>query len=152
MTYKTSVEVNFECDRQAAYDALCYLGRYPEWNQGMIYISHTGPMYAGLKYQTRSRVLGQTNAAEVVVVNLVPGELVHLKSDSGLITFNAVFLLADREGGGSTVTCRLAFEFHQAVLNLARGVIEDMANDRLRRDLTKLSGILLSEKVRGWFR
>lgn len=141
MNYKTSVTVNFDCDRRALYGALCYLGRHPEWNQGMIYISHTGPMYPGLQYQTRSRVMGQINAADVEVVNLVPDELVHLKSDSGLIRFNVVFLVADRSGG-SRLTCRLMFEFHAAVLKLAQPVIEGMAQDRLQRDLEKLASIL----------
>lgn len=151
MNYETSVTVNFDCARQVVYSALCYLGRYPEWNQGMIFVSHTGPMYAGLKYQTRSRVLGQINAADIEVVNLVPNELIHLKNESGLIGFNAVFLLGDTDGGRSKVTCRLTFNFHKAVLNLAQPAIEGMAQDRIRRDLESLAVILRGEQLKRWF-
>lgn len=151
MVYKTSATVDFECDRQTVYKALCYLGRHPEWSQGMIYISHTGPMYPGLRYQTRSRVMGQINAADVEVVNLVPNELVRVKNESGLIGFDAVFLISEEEGGRSKVTCRLAFKFHYAVMNLARPAIESMARDRIQNDLMKLAGILRREHMSRWF-
>ncbi|HEY2004726.1 MAG TPA: SRPBCC family protein [Candidatus Saccharimonadia bacterium] len=140
--YEASVSVDFECSREVVYGILSNLGRYPEWNHGMIYISHTGPMYAGLKFETRTRVLGQINAADVEVVHLVPPALIRLQSKTGLVSYNAVYRLKDRANGGSMVTCDLKFEFSKAVLSLAHEAIEGMARDRLENDLLKLAKIL----------
>jgi len=111
----------------------------------MIYISHTGPMFPGLKFETRTRVLGQINAAEVEVVNLIANTVIKLRSNTGLISYDATYRLRDKDGGGSVVTCDLVFEFNNVVLDQARGAIEDMARDRLERDLRKLAEILCGQ-------
>lgn len=146
MAFAASVSVDFMNDREEVYKMLCYLGRHPEWNDDMIYISHTGYMTPGLRYQTRTRLYGKINAADVEVVSMIPNDLIYLRSNAGLVAFDAAFRLSDNEDGGARVTCMLGFKLQGLALSLTRGVIEASARDRVRRDLRKLAGIMRREQ------
>ena len=145
MAYTASVPVKFCRSRDLVYEALCDLGRYAEWNTDMVYISTGEVMRPGLKYVTRTKVAGRINESHVEVVRLVEGREINLRSSTGMIMFEASFVLADVEGGGTNVTCRLEFAFQNFVIQLARSAIEGMAQDRVRRDLTRLDALLCAE-------
>jgi ribosome-associated toxin RatA of RatAB toxin-antitoxin module len=87
---------------------------------------------------------GKVNASEAEVVKLVPGKTIELVSYSGLIAYRATFTLMPKGAHATEVTCVLNFEFKNFVLNLARPVIEGMAEARIRGDLETLR-VLISE-------
>jgi ribosome-associated toxin RatA of RatAB toxin-antitoxin module len=142
MSYIATVPVKFHCSRHSVYEALCDLGSYPKWNSGMTSISLTERMHVGLEYFTTSDVLGQVNKAKVKVVDMIPDEAIVLESAATLITFRAAFQLKELEPKTCTVICNLRFEFSKVVFNLARPLVESMAEERIRGDLETLRDIL----------
>jgi uncharacterized protein YndB with AHSA1/START domain len=142
MSYVATIPVVFPCSPIEVYEALCDLGLYQLWNSGMVSISHTGKMQEGLRFQTESMVAGgMVNASEAEVVKLVPGKLIELVSYNGLVAYRATFTLMPKGTGATEVTCVLKFEFKNYVLNLARPVIEGMAEARIRGDLETLRAL-----------
>jgi hypothetical protein len=146
MSYVATIPVIFPCSRWRVYEALCDLESYPLWNSGMTHISFTGAMREGLRYETRSLLVGHANLSKVEVTRLVPGEEVELMSESGLIAFRVVFILREVAEETTEVICTLRFEFQNFVLDLARPVIESMAQVRVRGDLETLRILLLRGK------
>jgi ribosome-associated toxin RatA of RatAB toxin-antitoxin module len=143
MSYSAIIPVEFPYPRPKVYEALCDLGSYPQWNSGMISISHLGRMQVGLEYTTKSSVLGKINKSTVRVVEMIPDESIVLDSLAGLIKFRATFQLRELTPGSCALTCSLKFEFSQAVFDLARPVIESIAETRIRTDLEVLRSSLL---------
>lgn len=66
MAYELSVIVYFPNPRAVAWQWLTDLGTYQAWNCDMPYVSHHGQLYAGLTYETHTRVGESINKAVVV--------------------------------------------------------------------------------------
>jgi ornithine decarboxylase len=121
------------------YEALCDVSLYPQWNRGMQSVSYAGRLKPGLEYQTVTEVMnGQTNVASILVVALEPDRKIVLNSQTGLIMFDAAFNLQPVTDTSCTVTCSLHLEFSRKIVNLARPMIEAMAEERVRGDLETL--------------
>ncbi len=144
MSYVVTIPVEFALPRQRVYDALCDLGKYPQWNSGMTHISFTGRMYAGLEYHTSTNVLGRTNRTTVKVVRLVPGKRIELASVAGLVAFHAAFELSEITSERCSVACNLKFTFSNAIFNLARPAVESITEARIRTDLETLHSLLVT--------
>ena len=147
MAYVATIPVVFPCPAAKVYDALCDLGSYPLWNSGMISVSHTGRLKEGLHYRVESMVAGgQVNVSEAEVTRLVPMKEIELVSYTGVVAYKATFRLTEHEGG-TQVVCTLRFELRNFMLDLARPVIEAMAEARIRGDLEALRAIICDGKA-----
>jgi hypothetical protein len=142
MSYAATIPLEFPCSVKTLYEALLDLSSYPKWNTGMTRISYTGPMYAGLKYETTSEVLGKINRANVVVTELIPNNTIALESHTGIIAFEAIFKLHELDPNQSSVVCNLNFTFSSVIFNLARPVVEFNAQNRIRTDLETLRSLI----------
>lgn len=148
MSYVSTNPVEFPHSRQVVYEALRDLGHYPQWTSGMTSISHTGQMRTGLVYETKTNVLGRVNKSVVKVVKLIPSEAIVLESRAGLVTFRAVYELAEVSPDSCKVICNLKFTFSNLVFKLAQSAVEGLAEARVRGDLEMLRDSLDKEKVR----
>jgi|SRR6185369_10583715 len=142
MPYVATIPVVFPYSKPEVYRALCNLEMYPLWNSGMKSISTTQMMEVGLRYKTETTVAGHVNISEIEVVRLVPEAEIELEGHSGLISYRCVFLLKKQSAETTEVVCSLRFEFRNFVLDLARPVIEAMAQARVRGDLEMLRALL----------
>jgi uncharacterized protein YndB with AHSA1/START domain len=142
MSYVASIPVEFPHPAHVVYEALCDLGRHPQWNTGMSTISHTGHMKKGLIYTTRVMVMGRVNQSTVEVIELVPDKLIVLESKTGLVDFRVAFAVLETDPKACIVTCDLRFMFSNAVFNLARPVVEAITETRIRGDLETLRAFL----------
>lgn len=102
-------------------------------------------MREGQHFHTESIVMGRVNRAEVTVVRLTPNREIELRSQTGLVSYQAVFSLA-AVAGGTQVTCGLQFELRGLILDLGRPVIESMAKSRVQADLQTLQLLLEAER------
>lgn len=142
MSYIATIPVSFKSPRHAVYESLIDMGNFPMWVSGMVRISNTGRMTQGLRYSTENMIVGQISRSELLVSELIPDERIVLVSESGLISFRAVYELRDNATGGTDVVVVLKFAFENFVLNLARPAIESMAKARVQADLEMLNVIL----------
>jgi uncharacterized protein YndB with AHSA1/START domain len=142
MPYVATIPVVFPYTRDKVYEALCDISLYPLWNSGMKSVSGEERLREGLRYTTESVVAGHVNVSEVEVVRLVPNEEIELVSKSGLVAYRAVFTTYELTSKSTEVVCTLRFEFRNFVLDVARPVIEAMAQSRVRGDLEMLRALL----------
>jgi len=141
-SYTATIPVEFPHPAHVVYEALCDLGRYPQWNTGMKSISRTGRMQPGLRYTTVSDVLGRSNEAHIEVMQMIPDKAIALESSTGLIKFRAVFELAELAPNRCSVMCNLRFEFSHLIFNLAQPLVEAITENRIRGDLETLRASL----------
>lgn len=107
----------------------------------MTRVSHDGRMSPGLVYETETIVAGRPNTSRIEVVRMIPDKEVELVSNSGLVGFRAVYHFVGRGAHETELICELNFAFHNFVLNLARPVIESMAEARIRGDMEMLRAL-----------
>ena len=111
----------------------------------MLSISSSDMLTEGMKFKTESTAAGRVNKSEVLVTRLIPDQEIELVSETGLITYRAVFKLGPVEPNSTEVLCVLKFEFNNFVLKMARPVLESMAQARVKGDLEALRALLQGE-------
>ncbi|MBW4062005.1 SRPBCC family protein [Candidatus Saccharibacteria bacterium] len=137
MAFSTTLSIDFPVAPVAVFNGLADLSGHPLWNSGMISISHTGRMRAGMRYKVNSIVAGQNILSEVEVVELQPPRLIEIVNNTGSVTYHVTYLL-EPVGKSTRLVCTMAFELEGFILRLARPAIEAMAETRLRHDLETL--------------
>lgn len=142
MSYIATIPVVFSLPRSQVYAALCDLALYPLWNSGMKSARPAQTMAVGLTFTTETLVAGRVNTANVVVTKLIENETIELRSTSGLVSYDAVFILKEVDAKTCEVICSLRFELRNFMLDMARPVIEAMAQARIRGDLETLRAML----------
>lgn len=140
--YQLSIPVEFPCPAQEVFDAICDLGRFQNWARDVVYVSTTERMHAGLSFTTEARMLGRTNRSEITVQELAPVSLIVLESQTGLVSFLARYNFIAIDEAHCRVDCDVRLTFSKAVFNLARPVIEAVAETRIRGDLEALRASL----------
>jgi uncharacterized protein YndB with AHSA1/START domain len=141
MAYESTINVRIGAAPERVYAELTDLARYPLWNSGMVQITPECRMEIGLQFESKSVVLGRTNHAFVDVIALEKNQLVHLKSKTGMVQFDALYALI-AEGGETNVSCTLTFELKGLTLNFAHSVVEMMAQARIKGDLETLGALI----------
>ncbi len=140
--YLTTIKVTLPADRATVFTAMCDTSRYPLWNSGMKHISVTKPLEKGMQYQTETILAGHVIQAYVEITRLIPNEAIEFTSESGALSYKALFTFQDIDGGHTQVSCTLQFQFRSFVIDLARPVIESMAQTRVRGNLESLAVLI----------
>lgn len=146
MFHQAKVEVDFPFYSHSVYEALTDLGRYPKWTAGMQSVSFTGTMFEGLRYDTKTEVLGKINEAHITVLRLVADRFIVLQNSSGIVQFEATYELVERQPQHTIVSCDVHLHFSKALFNLAQPVVEAIAESRIRTDLETLRAQLSAQK------
>ncbi len=142
MTYLVSVSTVFNLPVERVYEALCFLDDYPLWNISMVRISKNGYLKENMLVETESIVVGQKVVSNFEIVRLVPNKVIEMVNNSGSITYHAMYQLLSESPDESEVICTLRFEFNGFILNLARPIVEGMAESRLRNNMEALQALL----------
>lgn len=147
MAYQVTIPVDFACSPRTVYEALADIGRYPEWVSNMRSVSHNGAMHPGLHYVTVTEVLGRTNRTEAVVKKMVQDRLITVQSRAGLVNFTAEYHLAETANSHCRLTLHIQMSFSPAIFNLARPVVEAVAESRIRGELENLRTVLERKNI-----
>jgi hypothetical protein len=99
-------------------------------------------MRPGLRYTTETHILGRINRSEVEVREMIPDRLIVTQSRAGLVEFTAEYHLEEKENGHCRLNLYIHMSFSPAIFNLARPVVEGVAEARIRSCLEKLSSML----------
>ncbi len=90
-------------------------------------------------------MLGRVNRSEITVREFVPSHLIVLESQTGLVSFLTKYNIIEIDGDRCRLVCNAHLMFSKAVFNLARPVIEAVAEARIRGDLETLRSLLLGQ-------
>jgi hypothetical protein len=142
MPYVATVPVLFPFPREKVFEALCDSELFPLWHSGLKKISTTERLRVGLRFVTESTVTGRTTTANVEVTRMIPREEIEMVNDSGLVAYQALIRVNERGPDACEVVTTLRFELRNFVLDIARPVIEAMAQARLKGDLETLRALL----------
>lgn len=144
MSYSITNSTIFPHPPGVVFAGLCRLDDYHLWHSGMIAISKTGMMIENMLFETETIINGQSVKANVEVVRLVPNIQMELLNRSGGITYRALWRLLSERPNETELICMLQFEFNSFTLDLARPVIESMAEIRLKARMETLRTLLSS--------
>lgn len=108
----------------------------------MISISKKGQMTENMLFETESAVMGRVTRSSIEVVKLESPKTIEMINNAGAIAYHAMYRLISETPGETEVVCMLQFELKSLALNLARPLIEGMAESRLRGNLELLKLLL----------
>ena len=144
MNYGISVSTIFDIDSKSVFDALCFLDDFPLWHSGMISVSKKGFLKENMLYSTQTVVLGEMNLASVEVTRYEPNSTLELVNNSGIVKYHQLYKLISESPNQTEVVCMMQFDLKTISSNLARPVIENMAETRLQGDMETLRSLLVA--------
>ncbi len=146
MLYSISVAELIPAPKNRVFAALTKLEEHPLWNDGLLSMSHKGPMREGMVYETVSVVVGQKNHAKITVERLVPDQEIILVNHAGAISYRVRYQLIAKGSARTELFCQVDFELKSLVLQMGHGMIESMARNRISGDLQNLKTLLSGTK------
>ncbi len=144
MNYGVSVSTIFNLDPETVFEALCYLDNFPLWHSGMISVSKKGYLRENMLYTTETVVLGEINKASVEVVKYEPSSTLELLNNAGIVKYHQLYKLISEKPTETEVICMMQFDLKSVASDLARPVIENMAEARVRGDMETLRSLLVA--------
>lgn len=144
MNYGVSVSTIFTLDPKTVFDALCYLDNFPLWHSGMVSVSKKGYLKENMLYSTQTVVLGEINKASVEVLRCEPNITLELVNNAGIVKYHQLYKLISETPSQTEVICMMQFDLNSVASDLARPVIENMAEIRVRGDIETLRSLLVA--------
>ncbi len=142
MNYGVSVSTIFNLDPESVFAALCFLDNFPLWHSGMISVSKKGYLKENMLYNTQTIVLGELNKASVEVIRYEPNTTLELVNNAGIVRYHQLYKLISETPSQTEVICMMQFDLKTIASDLARPVIENMAESRVRGDMETLRSLL----------
>ena len=144
MNYGVSVSTIFNIDPKTVFEALCFLDNFPLWHIGMISVSKKGILKENMLYSTQTIVLGQMNQSSVEVIRCEQYTTLELVNNAGIVKYHQLYKLISETQNQTEVICMMQFDLRSIASDLARPVIENMAETRVRGDMETLRSLLVA--------
>lgn len=144
MHYGVSVSTHFNLDPKTVFEALTFLDNFSLWHSGMIAVSKKGYLKENMLYSTETVILGEINKASVEVIRYEPNTTLELLNHSGIVKYHQLYKLISESPNETEVICMMQFDLNTIASDLARPVIENMAETRVRGDMETLRSLLVA--------
>jgi hypothetical protein len=145
MAYTVSVSVIFDLPAEEVFDALCRLDDYLLWNSDLVRVSKGGRITENMLIETEANVLGQRVISKLEIVSVMPPISIEMVNNSGAISHRTMYRILPMGPSKTEVVCMLQFTFNSFVLNLARPLVEALAEGRIRANLETLRALLAAD-------